>query len=72
MIDQNEKLWLIEVNTNPCIETSSKLLENLLPRMIDDAFKKTIDLVFKPSKCPVYNVPGYDDLVNMFSPLSHK
>ena len=34
IIDEELKVWLIEVNTNPCLEESSKLLEILLPRMI--------------------------------------
>lgn len=34
MIDENLNTWLIEVNTNPCIETSSPLLSIYLPRMI--------------------------------------
>jgi hypothetical protein len=51
MLDSDLNCWLIETNTNPCIEESSKLLEMLLPRMIDDMFKLTIDKVFsKPSK----------------------
>jgi len=46
MLDADMNVWLIEANTNPCIEESSKLLEMLLPRMIDDMFKLTIDKVF--------------------------
>lgn len=34
ILDQDFNLWLIEVNTNPCIEESSPLLGMLLPRMI--------------------------------------
>ena len=37
ILDENLKSWLIEVNTNPCIEESSGLLKALIPRMIDDA-----------------------------------
>ena len=43
MIDSNLKTWLIEVNTNPCLEESSPILAEILPRMLDDAFKLTID-----------------------------
>ena len=46
MIDENLKSWLIEVNTNPCLEETSKLLKEYIPRMIDDAFKLTLDLVY--------------------------
>jgi hypothetical protein len=48
MFDADLNVWLIEVNTNPCLEESSKLLETLLPRMIDDMFKLTIDKIFPP------------------------
>ena len=43
IIDEVYNPWLIEVNTNPCIEESSPMLEIYLPRMLDDAFKLTID-----------------------------
>ena len=33
-IDEDFAVWLIEVNTNPCIEESSPILEKLLPRML--------------------------------------
>jgi D-alanine-D-alanine ligase-like ATP-grasp enzyme len=46
MIDTDMNVWLIEVNTNPCLEESSKILEILIPRMLDDLFKLTIDKVF--------------------------
>ena len=57
IVDSDLKTWLIEVNTNPCIEESSGLLKMLVPRMIgiyhktyklDDAFKLTLDVVFPP------------------------
>ncbi len=34
MIDADLKVWVIEVNTNPCLEESSPILEELLPRML--------------------------------------
>ncbi len=34
MIDAALDVWLIEVNTNPCLEESSPLLEMLIPRMV--------------------------------------
>ena len=53
-IDEQFKVWLIEINTNPCLEESSGILRMLLPRMVgtfpflplDDALKLTVDLVF--------------------------
>jgi hypothetical protein len=43
-------MWLIEVNTNPCLEESSKFLEQILPRMIEDLLKLSLDLVFPKIK----------------------
>lgn len=50
IIDSMFKPWLIEVNTNPCIELSSPLLEQIIPRMLDDALELTIDTVFPTEK----------------------
>ena len=55
MIDQNGKVWLIEVNRNPCLETSTSLLCRIISSMIDDAFRIAIDPLFPvadPSKIP--------------------
>lgn len=46
IIDETFNVWLIEVNTNPCIEQSSPLLAQLIPRMLDDAYKLTLDILF--------------------------
>jgi len=48
ILDNEFNTWLIEANTNPCLEESSQILKMLLPRMINDAFKLTIDLIYKP------------------------
>ncbi len=73
MIDTDFNVWLIEVNTNPCLEESSTLLKMLLPRMVDDALKLTLDSVFPP--IPQYNnssskksfpVTGYTDQESMW------
>lgn len=50
MIDEDSQCWLIEANTNPCLEESSKLLEMLLPRLVDDMMKLTIDKIFMGEK----------------------
>lgn len=50
MLDSDLNCWLIEANTNPCLEETSKILETLLPRLIDDMFKLTIDKVFSSAK----------------------
>lgn len=52
MLDSDLNCWLIEANTNPCLEESSRLLELILPRMVDDMFKLTIDQVFAKQTTP--------------------
>lgn len=46
MIDRDFGVWFIEANTNPAITTGNSYLDQLIPRMLDDAFKLTIDKMF--------------------------
>jgi len=39
MIDENFKVFLIEVNTNPSFEQCSTLLSRLIPNMIENALR---------------------------------
>lgn len=48
MIDSNYQVWLIEVNTNPCLELSSKLLSRIIPTMLEQTFRLTLDVIFPP------------------------
>lgn len=48
MIDENFKVWLIEANTNPCLELSCPLLGRLIPGMLENAFKLFVDPIFPP------------------------
>eukprot|EP00828_Plagiopyla_frontata_P038064 TRINITY_DN4994_c0_g1_i3.p1 TRINITY_DN4994_c0_g1~~TRINITY_DN4994_c0_g1_i3.p1 ORF type:complete len:255 (-),score=34.02 TRINITY_DN4994_c0_g1_i3:60-824(-) len=76
ILDENYNLWLLEVNTNPCIETSSTLLSKLIPRMLGDAFKLTIDKHFPPPPNAKYtcnfSVDGYNDDENLWILLDRK
>lgn len=56
MLDQTGYIWLIEVNTNPCIELSNNWLKLIIPRMLDDAFKLTLDKMFP---CDKISMPEY-------------
>jgi len=85
MFDVDLNPFLIEINTNPGLEISSPLISKLVPRMIDDAFRLTIDKVFKTQyseeryrhnkekKIDEYispfHVEGYNDTENLFKLL---
>jgi D-alanine-D-alanine ligase-like ATP-grasp enzyme len=43
IVDSDYETWLIEVNTNPCLEESIPLLQTLIPRMVNDAIRLTVD-----------------------------
>jgi len=78
MFDEDYKPYLLEINTNPGLEISSPLIEMLIPRLIDDAFKITIDKVFLISQNNIekmknnpLKVGGYDDNENMWEFLGN-
>ena len=48
MIDVGYNVWLIEVNTNPCLELSSKLISRIIPTMLEQSFRLTLDVIFPP------------------------
>lgn len=48
MIDAHLDVWLIEVNTNPCLELSCPLLSCLIPKMIENTLELTLDCLFPP------------------------
>lgn len=68
MIDTNFKVWLIEINKNPGLVESSPVINSLVPRLLDDCFRLTIDDVFdtKYNHETRYPVEGYSDEENMF------
>ena len=64
MIDIDLKAWLIEINTNPDITTTSPVLTKIIPNMVDNALKYesgivlinikrlTLDPMFPPYQWP--------------------
>jgi len=54
MIDENFKVWLIEVNTNPDITTHTNVCSRIIPPMIENAFRIGLDPLFPfPNNWPV-------------------
>jgi len=71
IIDKDFNVFLIEANTNPCIEESSTLLKALIPRMINDALKLTIDQIFPPPENAVDGNFGIGNSMD-HNPQEHK
>jgi tubulin monoglycylase TTLL3/8 len=46
MIDEDFRIYLIEVNTNPCLETSCPLLARIISEMLDNSLRIAFDPVF--------------------------
>jgi hypothetical protein len=50
MMDSEYRLSLIEVNTNPCLETEAcPLLSRLIPQVVDQTLKVAVDPFFEPA-----------------------
>jgi len=47
MIDEDFRIWLIEVNSNPYIGIPNDYIRNLMPKMIHDMLRITLDPVFE-------------------------
>ena len=72
ILDEKYKPYLLEINMNPGLEISSPLISKLVPRMVDDALKLTIDQKYykEREETSFYPVDGYDDNENMWEKFS--
>ncbi|EAR92967.2 tubulin-tyrosine ligase family protein (macronuclear) [Tetrahymena thermophila SB210] len=52
LIDEDLRVWLIEVNTNPYIGIPNDFIKELVPRMADDLVKIAVDPLFPPQNPP--------------------
>ena len=77
IIDNEYNPWILEINNNPGLSISSPVIEKIIPRMMDDAFRLTIDKIFNTqysSECidkngeykSKYKLEGYTDNENIF------
>ena len=78
ILDKNYQPFLLEINTNPGYEESSPLIKMLVPRMIDDALKLTIDRGLdyygdiNKNKKSSFEVIGYSSEENMWLKIKNK
>ena len=77
IIDNEFKPWILEINNNPGLVISSGVIEKIIPRMLDDAFRLTIDKIFDTKydlSCKdddwkyksKYKLEGFTDEENVF------
>ena len=52
MIDEDFRVWLIEVNTNPYFGVPNAYIAGLLPKMMDDLLDIVLDPIYKPLNKP--------------------
>ena len=75
IIDADGKAWLLSVDSNPSIDTQDELSQSLIPRMLDDGFKLTLDKLFpvpnghKMQRESLYPVTGYSNEENLWEKL---
>lgn len=54
LIDGEGKVWLIEVNTNPCLEFSGSLLSRIIWHMVDNSIRIAVDPFLDPDSRKEY------------------
>ena len=52
LLDEDFRVWLIEVNTNPFLGTPSDFMKELVPEMINDMLKIVVDPILPPRFVP--------------------
>jgi len=52
LIDEDFRLWLIEVNTNPYFGVPNVYIADLLPKMMDDLLDIVVDPIYQPDVKP--------------------
>ena len=55
MIDEDFKVWLIEVNTGPYLGTPNSWAKKVVPEMLDEMFAITVDPIFSKESVKVNN-----------------
>lgn len=60
MIDETFKPWLIEVNTNPCLELSNSHLASIIPPMIVSGIHRAVFGTFDSTKIPTTSKQSHE------------
>lgn len=60
MIDDDFRVWLIEVNTNPYLGVLNDQLPKFIDNLIDDTLRLTVDKIFPREKADNDRPNGYE------------
>lgn len=52
LIDEDYRVWLIEVNSNPYLGMPNEYMKQLLPKMMNDMCKLVLDPIYEPRNVP--------------------
>lgn len=63
LLDEDFRVWLLEVNTNPFLGTPNEYMKTLVPEMIDDMCKLVIDPICPPRVVTSVDRPNQFELL---------
>lgn len=52
LIDEDYRVWLVEVNSNPYLGMPNDYMKQLLPKMMNDMCKLVLDPIYEPRIIP--------------------
>ena len=52
LIDEDYRVWLIEVNSNPYLGMPNEYMKQLLPKLMNDMCKLVLDPIYQPKIVP--------------------
>jgi hypothetical protein len=78
LLDEEFRLWLLEINTNPFLGTPCAAMKILVPEMMEDLVQIVVDPVNKPENTPTRNENKFEliyrekNLVSSVKPINHR
>ncbi|MBN3294667.1 TTL10 polyglycylase, partial [Polypterus senegalus] len=73
MIDENFKVWFLEMNCNPALHTNCEVLKDVVPSVINETLDLTLEIFNKSRKCqPILPLETQADFVLLFNGELHE